>query len=106
MIKGIVALFTSGKFFEPMVLLGVLSGLLVAAFLPSFNDFFSLYATIFPYLGAFLVALVYVWGFRRVYTSGSAKVDVKATFGVVFARFFDFIIANVMMILFAMFLFF
>ena len=78
MIKGLIALFTSGIIFSPMVLLGVIAGACAILMLSSeaLRGLFSDYH--FYALAAFLSA-VWTFGFSKIYQEGGVDVDWQAT---------------------------
>ena len=66
MIKGIISLFTSGAIFNPMVLLGILLGVLCDVGL-SGEEIKELFTDYNLYLLALLVSGLYIFGFKKVY---------------------------------------
>ena len=78
MIKGIVALFTSGAIFNPMVLLGIICGIGAMVRL----DEEAIRALVTNYHFYLLIALVsfgYALGFHKEYKEGGIDVDYVAT---------------------------
>ena len=64
MIKGIISLFTSGAIFNPMVLLGILLGVLCDVGL-SGEEIKELFTDYNLYLLALLVSGLYIFGFKE-----------------------------------------
>ncbi|MFR8206725.1 MAG: hypothetical protein ACLU99_10735 [Alphaproteobacteria bacterium] len=65
MIKGIISLFTSGAIFNPMVLLGILLGVLCDVGL-SGEEIKELFTDYNLYLLALLVSGLYIFGFKSI----------------------------------------
>ena len=79
MFKGIVALFTSGLFFHPMVLSGIVAA--IAAIMKLQNDqIYDILRTSYLYIGAFVYALLYTFIFAKIYHEGGEYVNKSATF--------------------------
>ena len=78
MLKGIIALFTSGIIFNPMVLLGIISGSYTILKLEP-EKIRALFADYRFYGIVFVVAVLYTLVFGRVYQEGGMKVDTPAT---------------------------
>lgn len=78
MIKGLLALFTSGAILNPMVLLGIFSGI---AFYVTLNgdQLTLLYSDYRLYLLAVLIAFSYNFLFKKVYQDGGYNLDFGAT---------------------------
>lgn len=74
MIKGIISLFTSGAIFNPMVLLGILLGVLCDVGL-SGEEIKELFTDYNLYLLALLVSGLYIFGFKKVYKEGCIDLD-------------------------------
>lgn len=98
MIKGIVALFTSGLIANPMILLGILSGGAFYAFMDE-GRIFQLYKNPMFYGLALGLSLLYIVGFRRVYTT-DGQTDWGETCLAVVGAFFKFFVASLLMISF------
>ncbi len=79
MFKGIIALFTSGLIFHPMILGGIISAVIV-----SFNweneEIYAILRTSYLYIGIFALALAYTFIFAKVYKEGGEEVNQFATF--------------------------
>lgn len=101
MIRGIVALFSSGILTNPLVLLGILFGSLFYAFL-SANDIYQIYKTPAFYGLALILACGYIIGFRRVYKE-NGDTDWGETTLAVIGGIFKFVIASILMISFISF---
>ena len=98
MIKGIIALFTSGTLTNPMVLAGILTGSVLYAFFDS-NDIFGVYQSFSFYGMAFLFATVYTIGFRRVYYA-NGETNWNETFLALLGGVFKFVVASLLMMSF------
>jgi len=101
MIRGIIALFTSGILINPLVLSGVVLGSLFYAFLPA-NDVYQIYKTPVFYSLAALLSGGYVIGFRRVYKE-TGETDWGETILAIIGGALKLIIASVLMISFISF---
>ncbi len=84
MIKGIIALFSSGTILNPMVWLGVLGGLFLSYRL-GLEKIYDVFKDYNFYLISFCVAFVYTFAFNQVYKGYSNVIDwmgtVKRFFG-------------------------
>ena len=98
MIKGIIALFTSGTLTNPLVLSGILVGSLLYAFLDG-NDIFIVYQNLSFYGLAFFLSAVYIISFRRSYHA-NGETDWPSTLMSVLGGVFKFVIASLLMISF------
>ena len=98
MIRGIIALFASGVMTNPMVLLGILLGGVCYSFMDG-HQIFQLYKMPLFYGIALLLAMIYVLGFRRVYTT-EGTTDWFETFLAVLGAFLRFIFASLLMLSF------
>lgn len=101
MIRGIIALFTSGLMTNPMVLSGIILGS-VFYFLMDAGTIFQIYKSLSFYGLALMLAGGYVLGFRRVYTP-DGETDWTETILSVAAAFFKFVLASLLMISFISF---
>ena len=101
MIKGIIALFTSGIIFNPMVLLGIIFGFLFDIFL-SYEEILSkVYKNPHFYLLGAIFAGLYVYFIKPTYTEGGRSYDWAAMgLSLVFSTI-KFVIASVLAIAFA-----
>ena len=79
MIKGIVALFTSGIFFHPMVLLGVVTAIGLMMKVPS-ETLYSFLHKSYIYIAMLTIAFIYTFAFAKVYKEGGIEVNKGATF--------------------------
>ncbi len=95
MIKGLIALFTSGIIFNPMVLLGIISGIYTIIYFSS-KEIFDILCNVNFYLGALFVAGIYTIVFARVYKAGGMVVDFGATTGMIIWNFARYIISFVL----------
>ena len=95
MFKGLIALFTSGVIFSPLVLLGVISGFFAIikmtpeAIADLFGDFHFYGAVAF-------VAAGYTLIFAKIYKEGGIDVDWPATIGRIVWNFVRYFIAFVL----------
>ncbi len=80
MIKGIIALFTSGAIFNPFVLLGIISGVWALLNLKP-EEIRGLFANIHFYTAIALAAVVYTFIFAKIYKEGGEDIDWSATCG-------------------------
>ncbi len=101
MIKGILALFTTGIIFNPMVLLGILLGFIAVGVL-SEEQLHALYTNYHFYLLMFFIAALYVYFFRRTYYSGGYQTDWSNTLQTMVGYFLMFVAAFVFSMLFIM----
>lgn len=101
MIRGILALFTSGILTNPMVLAGIILG---SVFYSMFDgaEIFQIYKKPSFYGLAFVLSCVYVLGFRRIYTE-DGDTDWTETSLAIAAGVFRFVLASVLMISFISF---
>ena len=79
MLKGIMALFTSGLILNPFVLFGIISGAYVVLHFEP-EGIRSLLSSSYLYMGVFVVSILYTFIFTRVYQEGGIKTDWFATF--------------------------
>lgn len=98
MIKGIIALFTSGILTNPLVLLGIITGACLYAFF-SGAEIFALYKNPLLYVGAFAVSTFYVLRFRRVYQPDGST-DWQETLLAIIGGTFKLVVASLLMISF------
>ncbi|MBE6451647.1 MAG: hypothetical protein E7016_06770 [Alphaproteobacteria bacterium] len=101
MIKGILALFRSGLIFNPMVLLGVLTGFVCMATLED-DKLKALYTNYNFYILMFLVAAAYVYFFKCVYFQGGYRVDWKETILSMIGHFCMLVLSFIFSMLFVM----
>ena len=80
MIKGIIALFSSGTILNPMVWIGVMGGLFLS-YRYGFEGIYDILEDYNFYLIAVAIAFVYTFAFRIVYKVYSNTIDWSGTFG-------------------------
>ena len=101
MIKGLIALFTSGVIFNPLVLLGVISGIYsIIHFEP--EQIRSLLTDVRFYLGVSAISALYTVAFAKVYDEGGLQVDWASTFGKTIWNIVRYFIAFVLSMSFVM----
>ncbi len=76
MIKGIIALFTSGIIFNPLILLGIGLGFVCMATMDA-SQIEELFKDYHLYLLALLAAVVHRFGFKKVYKDDGDTLDVS-----------------------------
>ena len=87
MLKGFLALFTTGLIFKPMLLLGVMIG--VGAYIGLDGEHLKiLYTDWHLYALFFLVAALYPYFFKKTYLENSYAVDWKETLKTIVSEFF------------------
>jgi hypothetical protein len=99
MIKGIIALFTSGALFNPMVLLGIICGFTAMLCLDS-EPLRALYTNPNLYMLMMLIAALYVICFRRVYYRGGVDTDWGQTIAGIIGHFFRLALSFIFSMLF------
>lgn len=99
MIKGIIALFTSGAIFNPMVLLGVALGIYCQSNL-EVEEVKSLFFNYNLYLLAFLISSAYVFFFKKIYHNGGRKLDFATMLAVIVWGVIKFVLSALFMISF------
>lgn len=77
MLKGLAALFSTGVILNPMVLLGILTGLLFAVKL-DYEQMSEIYHNYHFYLLALFLAAFYNIFFKKVYKNGGRRLDTTA----------------------------
>ena len=84
--KGIVALFTSGILFNPMILTGIISGVVIMNITdgPSLHQMLT---SLHFYMLFLLIAAFFTYAAKRVYYPGGSKINWKATALEIFAQF-------------------
>lgn len=95
MIKGLVALFTSGIIFNPMVLFGVISGAYTIVNKTP-EEIRALFLTPFFYAVIAGISVGYTIIFARVYKIGGVHIDWFATSGSTIWNFIRYFIAFVL----------
>lgn len=101
MIKGILALFRSGLIFNPMVLLGILTGFTAMGTLED-EQLHQFYTNYHLYLLMFLVAGIYVYIFKRTYYKGGVITDWQATIQTMVSHFLMLVVSFIFSMLFVM----
>lgn len=74
MIRGIIALFTSGLIFAPQVLLGIILGI-VFGIKFEFAQIKQIYQTPLFYLTVFVFVAIYVYFFKLTYKNSRRDID-------------------------------
>lgn len=95
MFKGIIALFTSGLFFHPMVLTGILSAVLVCLKWQD-EEIYSILRTSYLYIIILVWALIYTFTFAKIYKEGGTEINRLATFARAIANAIKFTIAFIL----------
>ncbi len=95
MIKGIIALFTSGAIFNPLVLLGIFSGFIAILKLKP-EEIRNLFTDFHLYVAVAFVSVAYTFIFAKIYKEGGIKVDVPATTGRAIWNFIKYFLAFVL----------
>lgn len=98
MIKGLIALFTSGLIVNPMVLLGIACGSVFYALLDA-DGIFRVYKAPSFYGLALIFGCIYILGFRRVYQE-NGNTDWNETLLALCGAVFKFLAASLLMISF------
>lgn len=91
MIKGLIAIFTSGILFRPMVLLGVIIGTVSMVTLDN-NQLKIMYTTPLLYIGLYAIALIHSLTFGRIFYK-TGRTNVKASLLGSFSHFFNLLLA-------------
>ncbi len=100
MIKGIVALFTSGAIFNPMILLGIFFGILFDVKMSYEQMIEHIYKNYHFYLLALLLAAAYNFVFHRVYDDGGDRLDKAAMAGNIIFSALKFVVSSALTISF------
>ena len=101
MIKGIVALFTSGAIFNPMILLGIGFGILFEVKMTYEQMMEQVYKNYHFYLLALLLAAAYNFVFHKIYCGEDCdRLDKGAMAGNVIFSALKFVISSVLTIAF------
>lgn len=101
MIKGILALFKSGIIFNPMVLLGIITGFTAMGTMDS-EQLHAFYTNPALYLLMLLIAFLYVFFFKRTYYRGGLETDWKNTGLAIAGHFLMLIVSFIFSMLFIM----
>lgn len=105
MFKGIIALFSSGLIANPMVLLGILSGVLFSSALPT-EQIVGIYKNYDYYLVTLSLSFLYVFFFQKVFIGYGEDIDWPATLKKWPGAFAKLVLSNVMTVIFFVTLFF
>lgn len=100
MIKGIMALFTSGVIFNPMVLLGVIFGIIFDIKMDYQQMMSQVYKNYHFYLLALILAAVYNILFKKTYKTGGQVLDIPVMFGHTISSALKFVAASAFTIIF------
>lgn len=101
MIKGLIALFTSGIIFNPLVLFGIISGFWCITHKEP-NEIRELFFDMRLYAFVAICAMVYTFVFAKIYNGETMKVDIKSTVGLAVWNFAKYFIAFILSMSFAM----
>ncbi len=101
MIKGIVALFTSGMIFNPFVLLGIVFGFVVALSPNKEGIELLLHLPSF-YLLILLLAFFYNYLFKKIYKDDGDKLDILQMFWNIVISFCTFFFSAVLSFIFVL----
>lgn len=101
MLKGIAALFKSGLIFNPMVLLGIITGFVAMGAL-SDEQLHAFYTNYHLYLLMLLIAGLYVFFFKRTVIPNRDETDWAATSQTIIGHFLMLVISFIFSMLFIM----
>lgn len=101
MIKGILALFNLGLIYNPMVLLGILTGFIAMGALED-EQLHALYTNYHLYLLMLLIACLYVYFFKRTFMQNGYDTDWKATIQTMVGHFLMLVVSFILSMLFVM----
>lgn len=101
MIKGILALFNLGLIYNPMVLLGILTGFVAMGALDD-EQLRALYTNYHLYLLMLLIACLYVYFLKRTYMQNGYDTDWKATIQTMIGHFLMLVVSFIFSMLFVM----
>lgn len=99
MIKGILALFSSGIIFRLPVLSGIIIGFYMM-FTLSDEEIMAVFHSPHVYMLGLIISAVYAFIFKRIYKKGGGIVDWNATVYSIFGHFLSYIVALVCSCLF------
>ena len=99
MIKGIVALFTSGIIFRLPVLIGIIIGFYMM-FAFSDEEIWKTFHNPLLYTIGIIISFIYAFIFKKTYKKGGGIVDWRATFYSVFGHFVSYVAAVIFSCLF------
>ena len=104
MFKGLAALFRTGLILNPMVLLGIISGVCMIVRLPS-ESIFRLYGNWHFYLLLLVIAFIFNFVFMRRYKEGGDEPDIGCMLRNTLGSALMLLIANFTSMSFVMFVF-
>ena len=99
MIKGILALFRSGLIFNPVVLCGIIFGIIGMTALED-EQFTAYYSNPCLYVLMLMISVVYVYSFKCVYVLGKNQIDWKETSLSMFGHFLIMVVSFISSMLF------
>lgn len=99
MIKGFLALFTSGIIFRLPVLIGVIIGIFMMFTLSDDQIFEVFYNPLF-YIFGLIVSFIYAFTIKRIYHKGGSTVDWRATTYSIIGHFVSYVAAVIFSCLF------
>ena len=99
MIKGILALFRSGLIFNPVVLCGIIFGIIGMTALED-EQFTAYYSNPCLYILMLMLSAVYVYNFRCIYVLGKNQIDWKETSLSMFGHFLMMVVSFISSMLF------
>lgn len=99
MIKGLIALFSSGIIFRLPILIGIVIGIVMMVSL-SDEQIWAVFRNPLLYFFGLLVSFLYAFLLKRVYYKGGTIVDWRATFYSVFGHFISYVAAVIFSCLF------
>lgn len=99
MIKGLIALLTSGIIFRLPILLGIILGFFMM-FMLSDEQIFAVFKNPLFYVFGIVISFLYAFTIKRVYHKGGTLVDWRATLYSVFGHFVSYIAAVIFSCLF------
>ena len=98
MIRGIIALFTSGLIFTPQVLLGIISGFIFGTKL-DIEQIKQIYKLPVFYITVFVIISVYVYLFKRTYKNARGDIDWGDNLLRVIGYYLMFFLSNILTLL-------
>ncbi len=99
MIKGFLALFTSGIIFRLPILTGIMIGIFMMFNLSDDQIFEVFYNPLF-YIFGLIVSFIYAFTLKRIYHKGGTTVDWRATTYSIFGHFVSYVAAVIFSCLF------
>lgn len=101
MFKGLIALFTTGAIFNPLVMLGIISGFAAVIKLQP-EVIMGLFSDYHFYGVVAVVAVLYTVVFAKIYKEGGIEIDWPSTLGKALWNFVKYFIAFVLSMSFLM----